>query len=273
MYKKIILSALLNIIYFNSVICMNNYEKDFSYGYQVSLLEKPAIATRNLITAVQSGDTKLVNLLLDDGADINAQDGNVHVFFCQTPTGFRPLHLACHLGNIEMVKLLINRGADVNIGAGYIDNFVSQAEVPLYYAIFNTCSKNSKTTKEIVQLLLDNGANTNTKNKQQQQPLHLACYNNLVEVVKLLISRGADIDYQQRSNSYTPLHYAATTCSKATIELLLDLGADKNKKDYRGDIPSQMFILGPPYGSPQEKDLAKRQIFELIDNYVAIPLR
>ncbi len=58
-----------------------------------------------LSVAVRSGFLKVVNVLLDKGADVNAFDG--------VPWFTMPLLWAAMSGDLEMVELLVERGADV----------------------------------------------------------------------------------------------------------------------------------------------------------------
>lgn len=55
--------------------------------------------------AVQSGRIELVELLIDNKADINAKDAN----------GQTPLHIAVKEGQTNVLELLLGKGADVNI--------------------------------------------------------------------------------------------------------------------------------------------------------------
>lgn len=57
--------------------------------------------------AVWKGHRELVELLLDNGADVNAHNANDH-------WGTTPLHAAAHSNNSTLVKLLVERGADLN---------------------------------------------------------------------------------------------------------------------------------------------------------------
>ncbi len=62
-----------------------------------------------LMRAARKGDTEIVKLLLDKGADINAVGKAVDV------DGQTPLLMAFDLGKNDMVTLLLDKGADVNV--------------------------------------------------------------------------------------------------------------------------------------------------------------
>ncbi len=57
--------------------------------------------------AVWKGHRELVELLLESGADVNAQNANDH-------WGTTPLHAAAHSNNSALVKFLAEKGADLH---------------------------------------------------------------------------------------------------------------------------------------------------------------
>ena len=56
------------------------------------------------------------------------------------------------------------------------------------------------------------------------------------EIVELLITNGADMDGKDKYGN-TPLHYAATWGHKETAELLIANDADVNAKNKFGETP------------------------------------
>ena len=63
---------------------------------------------------------------------------------------------------------------------------------------------------EIVQLLVEQGADVTAKDRSFSTPLHLASSFGTPEVVRLLIERGADITAEDESRR-TPLHLASAS--------------------------------------------------------------
>ncbi|KAF7496334.1 Putative ankyrin repeat protein [Sarcoptes scabiei] len=78
--------------------------------------------------------------------------------------------------------------------------------------------------KEMVKLLLCNGANVNLMNLQGFYPLHYACMHINIEIAKILIENGADVNAYS-SKGKTPLLFAVISNS------LGKAGANINLKD------------------------------------------
>lgn len=181
--------------------------------------------------AVARVKTDMVIFLLENGANINAKNGYGHT----------PLHLASqhyqsgseylNLDRIELFKtvnLLILKGADVNAKNAHT------GKTPIYEAILHR-------NKDIVKILLDNGAIIIAKDDLGNTPLHEAAMNTNEELTKLLLTLGADINAQNHSHG-TPLHlalkdYETTINNLDVIKLLVKAGANVNVKNNKGRTP------------------------------------
>jgi ankyrin repeat protein len=114
------------------------------------------------------------------------------------------IHDAAKDGNIKAIKKHLAYGTDVNLGD-------ILERTPLYYAA----------TKEIAELLIDNGAWVNAKGYiVQDTPLHGAAHFGHKEVVELLIAKGADVNSINNRGSATPLDYAVMKNRSETADLL-----------------------------------------------------
>ena len=60
---------------------------------------------------------------------------------------------------------------------------------------------------QIVELLLQHGANVDARDKNQYTPLHFAAQYGQIEVAKLLLDYGANKDLEDQYG-WTPLHIA-----------------------------------------------------------------
>lgn len=86
---------------------------------------------------------------------------------------------------------------------------------------------------EIVKLLVENGANINHKVNVGTTPLMLATSNNL-KITDYLLKNGAKVNVKN-NDGLTPLHWAAQFAdNKKTLEILLEKGADPTIKDIDG---------------------------------------
>lgn len=77
--------------------------------------------------------------------------------------------------------------------------------------------------KDVVEHLLENGANVHARDDGGLIPLHNACSFGHAEVVQLLLRHGADPNARDNWN-YTPLHEAAI---KGKIDVCIGKLADK----------------------------------------------
>ena len=80
---------------------------------------------------------------------------------------------------------------------------------------------------EIVKLLIDHGADVNLKGEAWYGPLHAAAMGGHVEVVKLLLDNGADVNIFHQDK---PLHFAAKNGHIEVAQILLAHGASINAK-------------------------------------------
>ncbi len=94
--------------------------------------------------------------------------------------------------------------------------------------------------RELAAALLDRGASPAaiSRNAMSNQPLHSAVAGRRMELAKLLLKRGAEVN--GRAQGLTPLHLAAHAGHAPLAELLLAFGADTRVKDDAGVTPIQM---------------------------------
>lgn len=84
-----------------------------------------------------------------------------------------------------------------------------------------------------MQLLLEKGANIETRDLEDKTPLIHAASTGREMTVKLLLEHDADINVRDRQRN-TPLHHAATSGSGRTVKLLLEKGADPYAQNWEG---------------------------------------
>jgi len=188
---------------------------------------------RSLFRATEVGDIKLAEILIARGADVNPK----------TNTGNTPLHSAALKGDIKMANWLILKGADVNAKNNYgltpvsrallsdgggrlmIDLLVSKgAEVPELHLAAH------RGDIDKVRSSLEKGTKIDLRDKAMHTPLFYAASAGQMNVVDLLISKGADVNAKDSRGGETPLFYAGDAGQKNVVELLIAKGADINAR-------------------------------------------
>jgi ankyrin repeat protein len=210
---------------------MHEHMKGFGILVMVSLLlmvagpgftkeEVPKTGVNEaLFEAVQRNDAAMVGQLLNQGASVQAQDGN----------GQTALLLAVDRNHIESAKLLIEAGADVNAQDRQLDS-------PLLLA-------GARGYLEILKLTLEATPNFLIYNRFGGTVLIPACERGHVEVVKELLQTDVDINHVNRLG-WTALLEAIILSDGGSrhqeiVRLLIDAGADINLPDGEGISPLQ----------------------------------
>ena len=157
-----------------------------------------------LQTAITDYNSKVevIRLLLDKGAEVNAQGGKYG----------NALQTAALHGKIGVTRLLLDKGADVNAQGGYFGNALQAA------------ANDGKI--EVVRLLLDKGAKIDTQGGYFGNALQAAADGGKIEVVRLLLDKGAKVDAQ---GGYFGNALQAAVLRNGNINvvrLLLDKGAE-----------------------------------------------
>jgi len=90
--------------------------------------------------------------------------------------------------------------------------------------------------EEVADLISKVGADVNAI-RYRIAPLHRAAGGGYLDLVKLLLDRGADVNAKSSNVCHTPLHFAVEQNHKGIVELLLARGANINAKDINGLTP------------------------------------
>ncbi|XP_044253165.1 ankyrin repeat domain-containing protein 27-like [Tribolium madens] len=135
----------------------------------------------------------------------------------------------CHpLCNCEKCEDL-DTGQDSNVERINVNSCNIDGFTPLHFA-----AKYGRI--ELLRILLDSGALPNLKTyKTLQTPLHLACINQQLSVVKELVKCGnCEVDSQDY-NGNTPLYYACVRNDAKIAQVLLTNGANADIRDFQGN--------------------------------------
>ena len=137
---------------------------------------------------------------------------------------------AIHFDNAAEVEHLLARGFD--------PNSPNENSVPALLVAIQSGSPKSA-------LILATRPDTKIEfaNKLGETPLMLAAINNQLELAKVLIENGADVN----KPDWTPLHYAATRGHRDMMRLLLDNDAYIDSESANGTTP---LMLAAYSGTP-----------------------
>ncbi|KAK6975558.1 NF-kappa-B inhibitor epsilon [Biomphalaria glabrata] len=234
-----------------------------------------------LMMAVEKGSQNIALFLCQKGADVNVAGHN----------GNTALHLAAMKGNIDMVSLLLGPNCKK-------DSLNSEGETAVFIAV-------DKGFLDIVQLLCLSGANLsisqndggnviiqaaktrnikclkyffkqfnknkplpdiNSLNSQGLNALMYATIDRNIEIVKILISHGANVNLQNPNNGQTCLHLGALNGDSDVVEALIAAGACLNVVNHYLETPL----------SRANKCIKKRLIdagaYEFRDHQIGMPV-
>lgn len=195
-----------------------------------------------LTLAALKGHRPLVEALIERGADVTAPgDGQ----------GRTALWYAAWYGWLPVVDALLERGAEpaaadrdggtplINaVERGHLDVIQrlldAGAPLELHEAPLLVAARHGRTA--VVEYLLSMGWDINgvqNDDGSYNSPLALACEMNHLDLVEMLLHRGAPVD-ARNSEGRTPLLLAAVSGFPTVMKRLLDAGADATAKDNDG---------------------------------------
>jgi ankyrin repeat protein len=195
--------------------------------------------------AAEAGELARVRAFLDQ------QPSLVHNI---NRAGGHPLHRAVIGGSAEVVTLLLDRGADIHAihgaGVGSLEGYAPQDKQPIDLAIwggprqvplarlligrgatYDLTVASALNDLAAVRSMLDADASRISEQRpDDRRPLSAAAEFGLLDIVRLLLERGAnptwpDVDSSERGAA---LHAAARRGDRDMVELLLEHHADPN---------------------------------------------
>lgn len=189
----------------------------------INLKEDGKVGNSLLHVAIENGATRIVELLLKNGANKEALNEEAQT----------PLLLAINLENSDIVSLLLQHGVQTDVGIS------STGVSPLSLAALHR-------NHSIMKLLLNGGACMAIPNKAGITPLHFAVKYRDHDMVKLLLEHafktndgqhGKEILNLCDNDGSTPLLYAVASNNEAIAKTLIDAGADVTIASKSGASP------------------------------------
>lgn len=170
-------------------------------------------ANKHGLTALHLVEGKaLVDALVDAGANVRARDMG----------GRTALHYVCSKSNFTICALL-SRGANIN-------DVDSKLQTPLHRVT------RGRDYPELVNFLLQKGADVLAQREDGKTPLHLAVQRGRVAVTKLLMAAGADPAFQSAGGT-SSLMLAASNGYPCIVSMIIARGMDVNTADSIGQTP------------------------------------
>ena len=236
-----------------------------------------------LIQAVRNGKVDLVDYLINYGAQLDLEGYGMSV-----------LQIGCQVGSVEIVKALMSAGAQyspskelsnrsvamedrlglrysyskeqspMNIGInnghiGIVKMFLDKGDVIPAGALFSVISSSDI---HMVQILLDYNC-AQIEPNSGLSALMLASYLGNSEVVKILLEKGAEVNYQNAEKEFA-LMLAARVGEAELVKQLLEGGANVNLRG-KAESTVLMSVLSPHgYLAPRlrgDKPHYKRPLF------------
>jgi len=210
--------------------------------------------------AVSAGKTNAVRWLLDHGADVNAVDSQR-----------KSVISLSHTGAVDIVKMLFDQGAILSpqevpmftegackSGNLVVLDFISKKGItPDYDACYTALAGQSSSNKKLLEWLMGHRMIKNGT-RQGRSLFHIAAASGNLEIIRLLIRSGADVNVRVRSGK-TPLHAAAAKNNLEICKLLVAAGADANAQDNSGQTALVKTI---PHGftSPYFKEMVELMV-------------
>jgi ankyrin repeat protein len=210
----------------------------------------------DLWKAARDGDVEKIKTLLAEGENVNAKhDGDT------------PLHEAAYHKQAEAIKELVQLGGKINAKNDEGDTPIKLAVqngadtnlVELMIQLGSDINKGSSEPlgeaaasgrEQVVQCLLDHGANPNGSAKGLMVPLCGAAGNGNTAVVRMLLKAGANVNPEPPKED--PLGFAAVFGQTEIVRVLLAAGANPNHKDNCNQTPLMSAVMCREEGNKAE---------------------
>ena len=197
--ERVSFDLLCNIIKAgNSKVLRNKLSEDYSHDLDAS--------TKNslLITASEEGQLECVKVLLEFGAPVDLRtdedddEENDEEWLYRS----NAIYAACEKGHFDIVKSLLETDPKAKLNH------------PEFRPLYEVCRQGHL---ETAKLLVEHGAELQDDNDEYgSNALMVACGSDSAELVEYLISKGADVNYENKHNP----HALLIACDRRNLEMM-----------------------------------------------------
>ena len=161
-----------------------------------------------LASLIQAGNRTAALDMIRVGADVNAAQ----------PDGTRPIHWAVYRVDYELMEALIAKKAKANVTN-------ELGSTPLAEAV-------KLGDARMVKMLLDAGSGAEGANADGETALMLAIKDGDLSIVQMLLDAGANVNAVEKVQEQTPLMWASAATRNAVemVKLLIAKGAKVNAR-------------------------------------------
>jgi ankyrin repeat protein len=213
-----------------------------AYNYSfITHVEKRS--SDNLYRAAARGDLETVRYFVENqGQNINSKDS----------LGWTPLRRAIFNGHLDVVQYIISQGADLNTENQLDLHFLELVALNTHLSVIkylvekkninigNIFDAAEKSYLGIVTYFVENECHSiNAKDNLGWTALHKAAFNGHLNIVQYLVSKGADLNTENKSGK-TALNYAVEKDYLEIVKYFIEAqGLDVNAKNSLDWTPLQ----------------------------------
>jgi len=165
------------------------------------------------------GDLEQFKALVDEGGDWTVTDGYKRTV----------LHWASYKKFIDLVAYILHLSKKANKLSAHVNQADIKGKPPLHFAVQSGCT-------EIVELLLNGGANINATNIAGLTALHYATFNADKDLCVYLCEHGASVKASNQEGQ-TALHYSCQTGNLDLVKYLVQKKANVNALTKEHHLP------------------------------------
>ena len=171
---------------------------------------------------------QIVQLLIKNKAPLNAQSVLLET----------PLHTAVYMGNNQIVSLLLQQKPNLSQKNIYRQTILHQAVLGAV-----AFPKRLKHYERIVQLIVSHKIDTTIFDKEGKTALHYTAENGLTSIGKIILEHNtSSINLQTKKGGWTALHLSSANRHIEMSRLLIEKGADVNKQDHSESTPLYLAV-------------------------------